>query len=465
MSDLLTRVAKLSPKRRDLLALLLEQREPGGEPHKTADDKFLVAYIVPEQKSAPEADKLRGYLKERLPAYMAPSAFVTLDSLPLTPSGKVDRRALLASGQTVSGHGPEFISPRDLIEFQLADIWADVLGVDRVGVRDNFFEIGGHSLLAVRLMARIQQRFGRELPLSTLFEGATVEHLASILRQQAQPTSWSPLVAIQPRGTNPAFFCVHPAGGNVLCYVGLARHLGPDQPFYAFQSRGLDGEEHICTSVEQMASLYIEAMRTVQPEGPYFIGGWSAGGVVAYEMARQLEAHGEQVALLALIDARAPCRQEDLFDEDDVTLLASFGQHLGLALERINISYDHLLSLGPDERLAAVVEEAKNSGLMPTDITLSQARRLFAVFKANVAAVSNYSPGMAGRRIALIKASERKVGHAQQPAMGWDVLAEKGVEVMEVPGDHFTMIQEPHVRFIAERLKSCIDVASASEQS
>ena len=230
---------------------------------------------------------------------MLPSAFVMLNSLPLTPNGKVDRRALLASGLTASGHGPEFISPRDLIEFQLAHIWADVLGVDRVGVRDNFFEIGGHSLLAVRLMARIQQCFGKELPLSTLFEGATVEHLASILRQQAEPPPWSPLVAIQPRGSNPAFFCVHPGGGNVLCYVGLARHLGPDQPFYAFQSRGLNGEQPICTRIEEMASIYIEAMRAVQPEGPYFLGGWSVGGVVAFEMARQLEAQGEQVALLA----------------------------------------------------------------------------------------------------------------------------------------------------------------------
>ena len=459
MSDLLTRVAKLSPKRRDLLALLLEQREP----HKTADDKLLVAYIVPEQKSAPEADKLRGHLKNRLPDYMVPSAFVMLHSLPLTPNGKVDRRALLASGQTFSGHGPEFIIPRDLIEFQLAYIWADLLGVDHVGVRDNFFEIGGHSLLAVRLMARIQQCFGKELPLPTLFEGATVEHLASILRQQAEPTPRSPLVAIQPRGSNPAFFCVHPGGGNVLCYVGLARHLGPDQPFYAFQSRGLNGEQPICTRVEEMASLYIEAMRTVQSEGPYFFGGWSAGGVVAFEMARQLEARGEQVALLTLIDARAPGQQEDLMEEDDVTVMASFGQHLGLPVERINISFDDFLSLSLDERLAYVIEEAKKADLMPSDITLSLARRLFEVFKANVTAVGNYSPGMARCRIALIKASERISDLPQELAMGWDGLTENGVEILEVPGNHFTMIREPHVRFMAERLKSRIDEAIASD--
>ena len=314
-------------------------------------------------------------------------------------------------------------------------------------------------------MARIQQCFGKELPLSTLFEGATVEHLACILRQQAGPIPWSPLVAIQPGGSNPAFFCVHPGGGNVLCYVDLAHHLGPEQPFYAFQSRGLSGEQPVCARIEEMASIYIEAMRTVRPEGPYLLGGWSVGGVVAFEMARQLEARGQQVALLALIDARAPDRQEGLIEEDDVTVMASFGQHLGLQPERINISFDRFLSLSLDERLAYVIEEAKNADLMPADITLSQARRLFEVFKANVTAVSNYSPEMASCRIALMKACERISDVAQELTMGWDGLTENGVEVVEVPGNHFTMISEPHVRSLAERLKSCINDAIMSGQS
>ena len=464
MSDLLTRVAKLSPNRRDLLALLLGQREPDGGPQKTTGDKLLVAYIVPEQKPAPAASELRGFLENRLPHYMVPSAFVMLHSLPLTPNGKVDRRALLDSDQKISGPESEFVPPRDITEFQLARIWGEIMGVDRVGVRDNFFELGGHSLLAVRLMARIQQCFGKELPLATLFEGATVEHLASILRQQAGQPLWSPLVAIQSGGSNHPFFCVHPAGGNVLCYVELAHQLGSDQPFYAFQSRGLNGEQPVCTSIEEMASLYIEAMQTVQPEGPYFIGGWSAGGVVAFEMARQLEARGEQVALLALIDARAPGGQKYLMD-DDVTVMASFGQHLGLPADRIDISFDQFLSLSPDERLAYVIEEAKNADLMPADITLSQARRLFGVFKANAKAVSDYSPEMAGCRTALIKASERPADLPQEFAMGWDGLTENGVEVLEVPGNHFTMIHAPHVLFMAERLKSCINEAIASEQS
>jgi thioesterase domain-containing protein len=272
----------------------------------------------------------------------------------------------------------------------------------------------------------------------------------------ADTTHWSPLVAIQPLGSDQPFFCVHPGGGNVLCYVDLARHLGLDQPFYAFQSRGLNYEQPVCTKIEEMASLYIEAMRTVQPVGPYLIGGWSMGGVVAFEMARQLEAQGEMVSLLVLIDVRAPVHQGELTEEDDMTSVINFGQHLGLPLERINISLDHFLSLGADERLAYVMEEAKGAGLIPAAITLSQVRRLFEVFKANGAAMNNYMPGMARCRIALLKASEPINYTLPEPAMGWEGLTEDGVEVTEVPGNHFTMIREPHVRLMAERLKSCI---------
>lgn len=427
------------------------------------DGKLLAAYVMPAQKSALEVSKLRGFLKNKLPDYMMPSAFVMVDSLPLTLNGKIDRRALLASGQAIFDREREFVIPRDILEFQLAHIWEEVIGVHPVGARDNFFELGGHSLLAARLMVRIQKAFGKELPLAALFEGATVEHLACILRQQAETIQWSPLVAIQPEGANQPFFCVHPGGGNILCYVELARHLGPDQPFYAFQSRGLNSEQPVCTKIEEMASLYIEAMRTVQPVGPYLLGGWSAGGVVAFEMARQLEAQGEIVALLVLIDSRAPDHHRELTEEDDVTAMASFGQHLGLPLERINISLDHFLSLDPDERLAYVMEEAKSADLIPADITLSQVHRLFEVFKANVTAMNTYAPEIARCRIALLAASERINDLPLEPAMGWGELTENGIEVIEVPGDHFTMMREPYVRFIAGRLKSCIYETMVSE--
>ena len=291
------------------------------------------------------------------------------------------------------------------------------------------------------------------LPLLTQAER---QQLLDEWNDTADTTHWSPLVALQPGGSNQPFFCVHPGGGNVLCYVELARHLGPDQPFYAFQSRGLNSEQPVCTKIEEMATLYIEAMRTVQPVGPYLLGGWSMGGVVAFEMARQLEAQGEMVALLVLIDARAPDHQGEPTEEDDVAAMVNFSQHLGLPLDHIHISLDHFLSLGPDERLAYVMEEARGAGLVPAAITLSQVRRLFEVFKANGMAMNNYTPEMARCRIALLKSSESANDLSQGPAWGWAELTENVIEVTEVPGNHFTMIREPYVQLMAERLKSSI---------
>ncbi|MCP4659753.1 MAG: non-ribosomal peptide synthetase, partial [bacterium] len=177
-------------------------------------------------------------------------------------------------------------APRDMVELRLTRIWEELLGVARVGIRTRFFDLGGHSLLAVRLMARIRRELGRDLPLATLFQEGTIEHLAAILRREGDETRRNALVAIRPEGSGRPFFCVHPVGGNVLCYSGLARHLGGDSPFYGLQVPDRGGEFFL-TEIGEMAEHYVEAIREVQPEGPYRLGGWSMGGLVAFEMARQ----------------------------------------------------------------------------------------------------------------------------------------------------------------------------------
>ncbi|HVR95771.1 MAG TPA: amino acid adenylation domain-containing protein [Thermoanaerobaculia bacterium] len=213
----------------------------------------LVAYVVPAAGETP-AD-LREILRQRLPDYMVPAVFSTLDSLPLTPNGKVDRRALPVPEETRQGG---FTAPRDRIELQLVEIWEDLLGLRPIGVTDDFFTLGGHSLLAVRLMSRIEKALGTRLPLASLFQASTIERLAALLRRQPEPAG-SPLVAIQPAGAAPPFFWVHPAHGNVLCYLDLARLLGTGQPFYAFQARGLDGDgAHTAAGVESMAAVFVE---------------------------------------------------------------------------------------------------------------------------------------------------------------------------------------------------------------
>src|SRR6267142_1811949 len=185
---------------------------------------------------------------------------------------------------------------------RLARIWQDLLDVKSIGLDQNYFDLGGDSPLAVQLFAQIEKVFGVKLPLATLFDAPTIEELARILGREASAPRWSPLVAIQPAGSRPPFFCIHGAGGNVLIYRDLSQNLDPDQPFYGLQSPGLDGSRPPLTRIEEMAALYVKEIRRVQPHGPYFMGGYCLGGTIAYEMAQQLRAGGEQVALLALFD-------------------------------------------------------------------------------------------------------------------------------------------------------------------
>jgi acyl carrier protein len=228
---------------------------------------------------------------------MLPSAFVRLDALPLTPNGKVDRRALPAPNSTLATSGESFVAPTQLVHYQLQQIWEELLEVRPIGIRDNFFYLGGHSLLAARLLNRIEQSFGKKLSLATLFAGPTIEQLANALQTEEQG-SRVPVIPLQVNGSRRPFFYLH---GNwnseaFYCYA-LARHLGPDQPFYALEPYHFEG---LCVppTIEAMAAAHLEAIRAVQPEGPYVLGGFCNGGLVAYEMARQLQAQGEQVETL-----------------------------------------------------------------------------------------------------------------------------------------------------------------------
>ncbi len=417
-----------------------------------ATQKRLVAYVVAQGQTTKSNSQLRHYIKQKLPEYMLPSSFVFLDSLPLTPNGKVDRNALPAPNRDRSELEDAFVAPRDTLELQLAHIWEDILDVSPIGVTNNFFELGGHSLLAVRLIAQIQKQFGQDLPLTTLFQGATIDQQARILRQQISSPSWSPLVAIQPGGSQRPFFCVHPAGGNVLCYYDLARCLGSDQPFYGLQARGLDGQQDPHTTVEDTAACYIEALRVIQPEGPYFIGGWSYGGFVAFEMALQLVAQGQQVALLALLDSDLIVNKDSLQEEDDVE------NFVGLFQEYYSLSLEHPEQLGADEQILYVIEQVKQSNLLPSDFDLPQARSFIQVYKANIRAAQNYVPQRYPGRVTLFRAAEQLAQEPEDLTMGLGKLAE-GVDIHIVPGKHLTMLQKPNVQVLAEQLKRCLEQA------
>ncbi|MGH3932005.1 MAG: non-ribosomal peptide synthetase, partial [Pseudonocardiaceae bacterium] len=265
-----------------------------------AGDKRLTAYVVPITDTAFQPDLLSDFLRQRLPEYMVPVAFVTLDALPLTPNGKLDRSALPAPDLSPTGTGR---APRTPQEQLLADLFADVLGLPQVGIDDDFFDLGGHSLLATRLVARVRATLGIELGLRALFETPTVAGLAARLDMDDPHDAFDVILPLRSQGDHSPLFCIHPGGGISWSYCGLLKYLGPDHPIYAVQARGLARPEPRPASIAEMAADYTDQIRKVQPVGPYCLLGWSVGGLVAHAVATELHQRGEQVALLAILDA------------------------------------------------------------------------------------------------------------------------------------------------------------------
>jgi len=432
-------------------------------------DRRLIAYVVGgEWVTSP---LLRIYLRDRLPDYMVPESIMVLEQMPVTANGKIDRKRLPRLSDARQSIEGSFVAPRDVLELQLAQIWESVLGIHSISVTDNFFDLGGHSLLAVRVMTKIRNVLGRDLPLSALFQGGTIERLAAMLRREHTSMSWSCLVELEPSGSRPPLFFVHPAGGNVLCYLDLARCLGPDQPFYGFQTPGLYGEQALYTRIEDLAAHYIEAMTAVQPEGPYFLGGWSIGGIIAYEMAQQLGARGERVGQLILLDTGAQLfgegrteegdGHEDQFEEKDlIGLIKSFG-------DALPISREDLAQFQGDNQVDYVLKKAASLNLLPPDVDITLARCFLKVFRANGIARRKYVVQAYPGAITLFKTAMRlpmpsSVGSVdneqnaeliQDPTLGWGELAAGGVRVVDVPGDHHTMVSRPQVETLALRMR------------
>jgi thioesterase domain-containing protein/acyl carrier protein len=261
--------------------------------------KQLTAYVVCQERPAPSPTELRSFLRAAIPDYMTPSFFVFLKMLPLTTNNKVDLRALPAPVPTLSA-GLVHVGPRNRVEVQLTALWQQVLGVAKIGIHDNFFDLGGHSLTAAQLFFLLEQVYGRHLPLATLFQAPTIAELASVLSREQWMPPWQSLVAIQPSGTAIPIFTVPGVGGNVLVFAQFARLLGSDQPCYGLQARGLDGKEAPFTSVVEMARHYVTEIRALRPRGPYILLGVCTGGLIAYEMAQQLFEKGEAVTLVVM---------------------------------------------------------------------------------------------------------------------------------------------------------------------
>jgi amino acid adenylation domain-containing protein len=432
--------------------------------HETGADQRLIAYVVPIEKVAAAAfsSELRKFLKQKLPEYMVPNAFVMLESLPLTASGKLNRRALPApaENETNPDHGRAASAPTTALEKMLIAIWSEVLANEALGVADNFFELGGHSLMAVRLFARIEKKLGKRLPLATLFRAPTVAQLAAVIEKDFTP-AWSSLVEIQSGGTELPFFCVHAVGGNVLEYYALARHLGEDQPFYGLQSAGLN-ESHLAhTRVPDMAAHYLKELRELQPQGPYFIGGRSLGGIIAFEMAQQLRDEGQAVGLLALLDTY-PSGYAKL-SGDETGLLAALRRgvrrtkahfaNLRRLTPRLQVSYLRGKARYAPDKLKSQVWRRCYSACQKLGRPLP--RLLRDVTEFNSLAGRDYVPRVYDGKITLFWASA-DLRTSLDLVEGWRALAGGGIEVHEISGSHLDIVKEPHVGELANKLRSVL---------
>ncbi|MFN8598686.1 MAG: amino acid adenylation domain-containing protein [Anaerolineae bacterium] len=426
-------------------------------------DQQLVAYVVPRDAVVTPV-VLRDFVKGHLSEQAQPAAYVMLEALPLTPSGKVDRRALPQPERGALTTTAAYVAPRDLTERQLATIWEEVLHLKPIGVHSNFFELGGHSLLAIELFARIEDIFGQRPPLTTLFQSPTIAQLAAVLCTSGWSNHWSTLVAIQPQGTRVPFFCVHGFGGGVIDYGELARQLGPDRPFYGLQARGMDGGALPHTHIETMAEHYVKALQTIQPHGPYQIGGYCFGGVVAYEMARQLRERGEEVALVAIMEGYAPTRSgaHRLWALPGAML--SFAQnmpywlrdYLALGRQQVFTRVRMKLTGGarrlthrPGHPAAIRVED-----YVPDVSRIPEIHR--KLIEVHLRAMQDYTPRPFDGRVMLFRVRGMSLFRASDPQMGWGRLARGGVEIKMIEGGHNNILEVPYVESLAEQLKAAL---------
>ncbi len=425
-----------------------------GAPGLVAGENQVVAYVCLARPIDDASVELRSWLKSRLPDYMLPTAIVILDKMPLSPNGKTDRKALRErSLEATEVQGKvTYVPPRDSLELRLVRCWGRLLGVSPIGVLDNFFDLGGDSLLAIRLVNNIQQEFGVKIPLQALFQHSTVEGIVSMLRGNATPAPWSPLVCLQPKGNQTPLFFVHAAGGIVFRYLQVAALLGAERPFYGLQARGIEKGDPFYSSIEEMAAHYVEAIRSVQPTGPYLIGGWSFGGSVAFEMARLLEKSGEAVPVVLMVDAPSPW--VDSFAEDDVEfLLERLRPAAGLALEAID-QYS-----SKEAKLAYLINEQRLAGLFAPDIDDAYARHRLALHKHHNEIICRYRPtGSIAGKLVFYKPMETIPFDVRmkEPTTEWIPFAQGGIDVDDAPGNHFNMFSSTNGPVLAEKLKACI---------
>ncbi len=432
-------------------------------PDKNGVDK-LVAFVVMNLNGngANTNVHIQGWrdkLKDSLPDYMIPDNFIVVPEMPLTPNGKVDKKELAKHGESTTNEQDNYIGPRTDIEKLVADIWIESLGIKRVGVHDDFFELGGHSLIAVQVMAKIEKQTGKRLPLATLFESPTVEKLACTLELGGKTITWDSLVPIKPKGSKMPLYMVHGAGLNVLLFNTLAMNMSEEQPVYGLQAKGLNGVDEPLGKIEDIATHYIEAIMDQNPTGPYALAGYSFGGIIAYEMARQFEALGKEVKMVAMFDTyayRSPFHDPALtrlykrgtFFMKKVLYTFTFSNGFkytvierGTNVKRRIIRLYWKLRHGKNQSHAGIFGYSNK-----VDVMNAQAEKRYILRPYSI-------------EIEVFRAENRTFYMDDPEFLGWKPYALKGVNIHPIPGEHNTIFKSPNDKIFAEKLQKCLDEA------
>ncbi len=444
-------------------------------------EKRLIAYVVPKAGAKFEPTSLREQLRRTLPGYMVPAFFIAIDAIPLTPNRKVDRAALPSPTDQSMVNVESYRAPRNPVEFALAGIWADTLGLEHVGIDDSFFDLGGDSLLSVALLSKILTMFpGIRPSLAQLLQAPSVAEFAKIVGRAGEPVDIVVKLREGREGHLP-FFCVPGAGGNILSLRPLALAMPDDVPFYCLQAKGLDGSEPF-TTVEDTARCYVQQIRRIQSSGPYHIGGGCYGGLVAFEIARQLQAAGESVHLLALIETRNSAYARSLpvhrmLAENLRYFLKRTRHHVrGLGSLSLAAQLRELLSR-MKTALRLVVEligvavgakatqfpDLRDMPFVEGDPELTQI--LVRVRNASLQAARTFAPRAYQGKLLLFKAETAEPEVYEDNTMGWAPVALGGVTTVEVTGDHNTIFLEPHVRAVARALAVALGTCERRAES
>ncbi|HYJ79202.1 MAG TPA: amino acid adenylation domain-containing protein [Longimicrobiaceae bacterium] len=422
-----------------------------------AGGRLLCAWLVAREGMDPVVPaELRAHLRATLPDYMVPTAFAWTAALPRTATGKLDRRALPRPDADAGTLAVRHVGPRSALEERLARIWSEVLGVERVGVHDDFFDLGGESILATRLMARVRTELGARVPVAELLRGPTVEQLARAVAGQPREARL-PLVPLQPQGQGPPLFLGHPGGGHVVCYRTLAGLLAPEHPVYGLQAQGIDDGRGPLGSVEEMAAYYLRGVRALQPAGPYHLGGWSFGGILGWEMAQQLAAAGEEVALLALLDTGMPRPAEQAGDAlDHARVLQRIVADLvGWAAAAL-VKVEKIRGLSPREQALAAIRQVASPRTLP-ESRLDEVLALTAVRLANLRALVGYRARPYPGHATYFRTAGSERMHPPEPGHAfWRPLALGGMTVHRLTGSHGTILHQPHVAALAGHLAASL---------